>query len=95
MTTYFTTTTITKLVGPDAEEIEIPVCIKGEILEPDRDVGIMSEWCEGVEITDDDGNEIEVSEAENDRLCEVLMESWTKSQGSFPVREGPPSEFYD
>lgn len=90
-----TTTTRTKFVGPDFEECEetISVCVSASITPPDRSVGIDSHGWEDLEVTDDDGKEIEVSEDEADRLGEKVVESFLEDD-AIPHR-GAPSEFYD
>lgn len=98
MTTHSIMETTTRLVGPDAEGVEVSVCVKASITPPDRSVGIMNFGWEDVEVTDMDGNEIVVSEAEYDRLGECVVEAYIRNdddEKTFAPRGGQPSEFYD
>ena len=98
MTTFSIMELTRKLVGPDAEEAYVEVCVKASITPPDRSVGIMDFGYEDLEITDADGNEINVSAAEEDRLGECLLEAFIRGaddMSTFAPRRGPPSEFYD
>lgn len=76
MTTHSITSTITKLVGPDAEEIQVPVCVVASITPAEHDVGIMNVGWEDLVVTDDDGGEIEVDEDTENRLGEELVKSY-------------------
>ena len=92
MTEHSITTTTTKYVGPDAEECEVPICVTASITPPDFSVGIDNYGWEDVVVTDADGGEIDVSEAESDRLGELVVEAYIKDE--FEQPRGTPSEFY-
>lgn len=97
MTRHSITSTITKtkFVGPDFEECEvtIPVCVSASITPPDRSVGINCHGWEDLEVTNDDGEEISISEEEADRLGEEVVKSYLEDDAQ--RYRGVPSEFYD
>jgi hypothetical protein len=93
MTKHSITSTITKYVGPDAEETQVSVCVTASITPPDRSVGIDGYGWEDLEVTDPDGGEITISEADEERLGNELIESYIAE----PERNyrGAPHEYYD
>lgn len=93
MTTHSITSTITKLVGPDAEETQVSVCVTASITPPDRSVGIMNYGWEDLVVTDPDGGEIDIDEDTENRLGEELVASWLEDDAI--SHRGAPSEFYD
>lgn len=74
MTTY---SIITKLVDPDDEEVEVPVYVTASITPSDDSVGMGIGW-EDLVVTNDDGEEVEVSEREEDYLGNKLLDSYQK-----------------
>ena len=99
MTKYSISTTITKLVGPDAEDVQVPVTVEVSITPPDRSVGINNYGWEDIVITDNDGNEIEVDEATTDRLGDEVVKAYITDENDTYVTPNhsrhAPSEFYD
>ena len=91
-------TTVTKLVGPDAEEMQVAVQATASITPPDRSVGIDTYSWEDLTITNNDGDDIEVSEAECERLGEQIVAAYLQEEDdaiTFARKGGAPSEFYD
>lgn len=70
---------VIKAIG-EYDEVVIPVNVEASICGPDRSVGLNSPWAEDVTVTDNDGGEVEFSEAECERFEEEAVKEFYRSQ---------------
>lgn len=93
--THSISTTITKLVGPDAEEVEVPVCVSASITPPDRSVGIDGYGWEDLTVTDANGEEVTIDEAMEESLGEKVVDSYVREDADmymFARKGGDPDD---
>ena len=98
MTTHTISTTITRSRG--GEDYEYPVEVTITLTEPDPSVGIYDYGYEDLRCikADGDGEEVELTEQQEEELGEEALENYSKSEPFFysrNQRRQAPSEYYD